>query len=165
MKRKMYEIQDDLQRALTLAEEVAELNDGVVAEEIANALKDVQMEREDKIEGVALYTKMLNGENDLIKKEIDRLSAIKKANENKVKGYREWLKMSLNCKNFKTVKTSVLFRRNKSVNIKNIEDMDCKYYQVKTEKVPDKKFIKWTIENIEDVAGAEIIESTSITVK
>ena len=167
----MYEIKSDILDFINDIEEQSELNGGVITPDIAEGLSALHIERDDKIEGVALYTKMLNGESDLIKKEIDRLSAIKKANDNKVKGYKEWLKLSLGCKKFKTTKTSISFRKNKSVNITDIEKLDSKYYKVKTEKVPDKKFIKWSIEQEDNsgdkftCGGAELIETTSITVK
>ena len=165
MKRSMYEIDKSILDALETVEAEAFANDGVVSDDLASILDSLKIEREEKIEGVALCIKKFKVESDAHKAEIERLSKSKRSIDNSIKGCQEWLKMSLKCKNFKTMKTSVNFRKNKSVNIKNIDDMDRKYYQVKTEKIPDKKFIKWTIENIEDVAGAEIIESTSITVK
>ena len=77
MKRKMYEIDESIQKALEIAEEDAFLNDGVISEELASVLESLEIERDDKIEGVALYIKILNSESEAHKAEIDRLSKSK----------------------------------------------------------------------------------------
>ena len=165
MKRKMYEIDESIQKALEIAEEDAFLNDGVISEELASVLESLEIERDDKIEGVALYIKILNSESEAHKAEIDRLSKSKTSIDNSIKSYKEWLKMSLNCKKFKTIKTSISFRVNKSVNIIDQSLLDVCLISSKTINTPDKKMIKSWIDSGKHVEGAELIESTSITVK
>ena len=49
-------------------------------------LDALQMEREAKLEGVALWVKDLKAEADAVKAEADKLTARKKALENKIEG-------------------------------------------------------------------------------
>ena len=54
-------------------------------------LTELNMERERKLEGVALWVKDLKAEAAAVKEEADKLTARKKALDNKIESIKNWL--------------------------------------------------------------------------
>ena len=70
-------------------------------------LDALQMERELKLEGVALWVKDLKAEMTAVKEEADKLTARKKVLENKIDGLKTWLLYALNGEKLKTPRCNV----------------------------------------------------------
>lgn len=70
-------------------------------------LDALQMEREAKLEGVALWIKDMKAEAAAVKEEADKLTARKKALDNKIEGLKAWLLEALNGEKLKTPRCSV----------------------------------------------------------
>ena len=70
-------------------------------------LDALQMERAQKLEGVALWVKDLKAEAEAVKAEADRLTARKKAVENKIDGLKTWLLYALGGEKLKTPRCNV----------------------------------------------------------
>lgn len=70
-------------------------------------LDALQMERETKLEGVALWIKDLRAEAAAVKEEADKLTARKKALDNKIDGLKAWLLTALNGDKIKTPRCNV----------------------------------------------------------
>ena len=70
-------------------------------------LDALQMEREAKLEGVALWVKDLKAEAEAVKAEADKLSARKKALDNKIDSIKAWLLYALNGEKLKTPRCNV----------------------------------------------------------
>ena len=70
-------------------------------------LDTLQMEREAKLEGVALWVKDLNAEAAAVKEEADKLTTRKKALDNKVAQLKQWLLYALNGEKLKTARCNV----------------------------------------------------------
>jgi chromosome condensin MukBEF ATPase and DNA-binding subunit MukB len=73
----------------------------------AERLDALQMEREKKLEGVALWIKDLNAEAAAVKAEADKLTARKKALDNKIDSIKTWLAAALNGEKLKTPRCNV----------------------------------------------------------
>ena len=73
----------------------------------AEKLDALQMEREKKLEGVALWIKDLKSEAEAVKAEADKLTARKKSLENKIDGLKQWLLYALNGEKLKTARCNV----------------------------------------------------------
>ena len=70
-------------------------------------LDALQMEREAKLEGVALWVKDLNAEAAAVKEEADKLTARKRALDNKIAALKMWLLMALDGQKLKTPRCNV----------------------------------------------------------
>lgn len=130
----------------------------------AEKLNSLQMERETKIESVALWIKDLKAEAEALKAEKLAFADRQKAAENKAESLKNWLSEALNGEKFKTTKVAVSFRKTKSVMVDSVYDLDAKYVKYK-DPDPDKKAIKEAIEAGQTVKGAQLVESVSVTIK
>lgn len=97
-------------------------------------LDALQMEREAKLEGVALWIKDMKAESAAVKEEADKLNARKKALDNKIEGLKTWLLMALDGEKLKTPR--------------------CNVYQTHSQRVAivgdEKDLIAWLERNTED---------------
>ena len=116
--RALYEIDQDILDCVD--EETGEILD-------TEKLDALQMEREAKLEGVALWIKDLRAEAEAVKAEADKLTARKKALENKIDGLKNWLLFALGGEKLNTPR--------------------CKVYQTHSQRLvivgEEKDFIAW----------------------
>ena len=127
-------------------------------------LNELQMERSEKLEKVALWIKELNAEADALKAEKQAFADRQKAAENKAESLKKWLANALAGEKFKTTKVMVSFRKTKSVEVSDIFALDENYVKY-SEPTADKAAIKKAIEAGEIVKGAQLVEGTSISIK
>ena len=156
MNMKLWEIDDAIRSCVDF--ETGEIIDPVY-------LDQLEMIREQKIEGVALYCKELDYLAGEIAKEIETLTARKKAAENAVKGMKAWLAEACNSKKFETPKCKVSFRASESTVIDNEDAVPMDY---KTEHITysiSKTEIKEAIKSGVAVPGAHIQRSISTIIK
>lgn len=127
-------------------------------------LNELLMERDEKIEKVALWIKNLDALAVSIKAERDALDKRMKAAENKSKLLRGWLGNALDGQKFETAKVRVSFRKSESTEIdENV--LDKKWFREKTSYTPDKTAIKNAIKEGQTVAGARIVINQNIQIK
>ena len=151
----LYEIDQQLMDCIDL--ETGEIID-------AEKLNALQMERDEKIENVALWIKDLKAEIDALKAEKQAFADRQKSAERTLESLNRWLTNALAGEKFKTTKVAVSFRKTKSVQIDNVLDLDENFLRYKDPE-PDKKAIKDAIEAGQTVKGAQLVENTSISVK
>ena len=96
--RALYDINQDILDCVDL--ETGEILD-------TEKLDALQMEREAKLEGVALWVKELKAEAEAVKAEADKLTARKKALDNKIEGLKAWLLFALDGGKIKTARCNV----------------------------------------------------------
>ena len=96
--RPIYEIDQDILDCVD--EETGEILD-------TERLDALQMEREKKLEGVALWIKDMRAEADAVKAEADKLTARKKALDNRVEAVKAWLLGALAGEKLKTPRCNV----------------------------------------------------------
>lgn len=134
--------------------------------EIINAekLTELTMERDEKVEKVALWIKELKAEAEALKAEKQSFADRQRAAENKIESLKKWLADALNGEKFKTTKVAVSFRKTKSVEVADIFALDENYVKY-SEPTADKAAIKKAIEAGEIVKGAQLVEGTSISIK
>lgn len=131
-------------------------------------LEQLEIERDTKIENVALWLKELKAEAEAIKAERQILEKRQKSAENKVEQLKRYLSYALDGEKFKTAKVSISYRKSTSVEVDLDELMradNCDNYLRYKEPEADKTAIKDALEEGFDVAGCRLIEKTSIQIK
>ena len=165
--RKLYEINADIERCII---------DGTnfeTGEFLAyDELNELELERDAKLEGVALFIKDTRAEAAAIEAEIKTLKErMDKLNRN-ADGAEMWLAKSLDGKKFSTSKVECSFR--KSVSVEVAEDfiywatINGKYNLInyKETSTPDKAKIKELLKNGGNLADkARLVEKQNITVR
>ena len=130
-----------------------------------NALEELEMAREQKIENVGLYIKNLEAEKEAVgnQKKIfaDRESRLGK----KIDGLKGYLGYALQGEKFKTDKVVMSFRKSESVNVTNEFLVPDEYCNFITTRKPDKKVIKDALKNGEEIMGVELVEKQNIQIK
>ena len=96
--RALYEIDQDILACVDM--ETGEILD-------TERLDALQMEREHKLEGVSLWVKDLTAEANAVKEEADKLTARKRALDNKITALKSWLLIALNGEKLKTPRCNV----------------------------------------------------------
>ena len=144
-------------------EEITNCIDTETGEVDAEKLEALEMLRDEKIEGIALWIKDLKAEAEALKAEKQAFEKRQQAAENKAESLKNYLTGFLNGEKFKTTKCAVTFRKTQSVNIINVMDVPPMYVNVEIK--PDKNAIKAALKDGKKVSGAELVESTSCQIK
>lgn len=138
-----------------------------------NKLEELNMERNKKIENVALYIKQLYGEAELIRAEEKALAERRKKKEKRAEGFASWLKQTLNSAEFETAKVAVSFRKSTVCEItgdaieiiealeKNGYDDCVKYGAPELKKESIKKLLCQGV----FIPGAELVEKQNMQIK
>ena len=127
-------------------------------------LDKLTMERETKLENVACWIKELKVEAEALKAEKQRLAERQKVAENKMESLKNYLAYALDGQAFKTTRASVTFKKSQAVEIVDIYKLDENYLRYK-EPEADKTAIKEALKQGKTVAGATLVENTSVIIK
>lgn len=136
----------------------------------ADALDELQMERDTKIENIALYIKNLDALADDIKAEKGNLDERMKAVERKAEGLKRYLASALNGSKFETARCKISYRRSKQVVLAGEFDDWAKenapeLLTVKTTYTPSKTAIKEAMMEGKAVKYATLVENTNLILK
>ena len=162
--RALYEIDQDILDCVDT--ETGEILD-------SKKLDALQMERDAKLEGVALWIKDIRAEAKAVKAEADKLTARNKALENKAERLKDWLKSSLEGQKLKTSRCNVYYNHNERLHVDDdqvlINEIKKRFdnsldYICQTETLR-KDNIKDAIKNGTTFANAWIEPTESIVIK
>ena len=128
-------------------------------------LTALHMEREAKLENVALWIKNLRADAAAIKAEKDALAKREKAASKKAEDLENWLLQALGGQAFQTAKCAVSFRRSTMVNVLDLSHVPAEYLKVKTEYSPDKNAIAAAINAGQEIGGCTLVENLNISIK
>lgn len=143
--RALYEIDQDILDCLDA--ETGEILD-------VERLDALQMEREHKLEGVSLWVKDLTAEANAVKEEADKLTARKRALDNKITALKAWLLIALDGQKLKTPRCNVYQTHNTKVNV--IDEQSVVNW-IQTHCKEPEQFLKFTLPEIrKDAVKAEL---------
>lgn len=151
----LYEIEEQILNCVDL--ETGEIID-------KEALASLCMERNNKVEGIALWIKNLLAEAKMIKEEKDNLAYRQKVCENKAESLKDFLSRLLDGEKFKTSKVSISYRKSEKVDVLDIGKLDDDYLKFKDPE-PDKTKIKKALKDGICLEGAQLVESQNIQIK
>jgi hypothetical protein len=138
----------------------------------ADKLTELSIERDTKIENIALYVKNLTREAAAIREEEKALAARRKAKENRAEQLKNYLSNELQGEKFETAKACISFRKSEGVIVTNAEELvnwlefrgydDYISYTAPTANLTE---VKRLIKQGETPTGATIEERTNINIK
>ena len=134
-------------------------------------LEALQMEREKKIENVALWYKNLVSDAEQYKQQKEAFAAREQAAKKKADSLKQYLANALNGEKFKTIRAEITFRNSEAVNIADegafIEWAEKEHDEYLTYKPPviNKTAIKAAIKSGAYITGAELVGRKNISIK
>lgn len=128
-------------------------------------LETLFMERNQKIENVALWIKNLQSDALAFKAEKEAFAEREKAANAKITQLKKYLAQTLDGQKFSTGKCAVSFRRSEQVEVID-ESIIPRAYMVETVTYkPDKNFIKEVLKDGQEISGCRLIENLNTQVK
>lgn len=128
-------------------------------------LEALQLEREKKLEGVALWIKNLKSDVSDLKAEKEAFAEREKQAKAKLESLSIWLTNALNGAKFETAKVKISFRNSEAVEITDESKIPKEFMRVKTEIAPDKTAIKEALKSNHEIPGAELVKNKNIQIK
>ncbi len=139
------------------------------AEEVVAKLDELEMDKERKIEYITKEIKNLKAEAEIVKAQKSAFDKRLKATNNKVSYLENYLQLSLGGEKWKAKDGSVSISYRNTKNVVNITDLTSipeEYFKTPhTESNINKTQLKDDILNGKSVAGAELINKTSLIIK
>ncbi len=150
----LYEID---QRILSLInEETGEIAD-------YKQFEEMQLEREAKLEGIALWIKNLKAEEEALAAEKKTFAERQEATASKRKRLEDYLSLALDGNPFITSKVKCSFRKSQSVEVENAYELSAEYTRITVEA--NKTAIKQAIKDGKEVAGAKLVDKLNLQIK
>lgn len=159
---KLYEINAQLEELLNQVDpETGELICDM------DALEALSVERDEKLEGLALYCKNLTAKAEAIRNEEKTLAERRRSLENKVERAKGFLAEQLAGQKFSTPKVAVSYRKSEQVEISMAfftEESNERFLRFKDPEA-DKTAIKNALKAGETVPGAELVSKMNMILK
>lgn len=159
---KLYEINEQLEYLLQIGDDYVDTTTGEVLTK--KIVDELNIAKEEKVEGCLLFVKNMTAEAEAIKAEIDKLTARMKTCKNKAEWCKSYVQQFLGGEKFKTAKVQVSYGKSTSVEI-DIDAEGLPREFVTIEYKPDKKAIKEAIQSGVEVEGARIVEKRTMRIK
>ena len=162
--RALYEIDQDILGCVDA--ETGEILD-------AEKLDALEMERERKLEGVTLWVKDLSAEAAAVKEEADKLTARKRALDNKITALKSWLLIALDGQKLKTPRCNVYQTHSQRLSVADEEEL-VKFLETLEEPEQFLRFrepelrkdeIKKALKEGTIIPGASLEETESVVIK
>lgn len=151
----LYEIDESIKALID--EETGEIAD-------FEAFEALSLERDTKLENIALYVKDLKADAEAYKAEKLSFEEKQRKAENKAESLKRLLERALDGEKFKTSRVECSFRRSTSVIVGNVFDLPDDYLRY-SEPTPDKKRLKEDLAAGKLIQGASLEEKISMTIK
>lgn len=126
-------------------------------------LSELQIERETKLENVALWIKNLNAEAAAYKAEKDAFAEREKAAKAKAEKLSEWLMMALNGEKLTSNRVAISFRKSEAVEVE--DETVVPDYCFKIKKEISKSAIKALLKAGEKIPGCRIVQNLNLQIK
>ena len=128
-------------------------------------LEKLQLDRQAKIESIALYIKNKEVLASDIEEEIKNLTERKKAVERKIQSLKDYIRYILNGEKFESAKCAISYRRSTKIEIDDIEQVPEDYIRLEVNKSANKSAIKKAMNEGKEIAGCHIEEYNNMTIK
>lgn len=126
---------------------------------------NLQIEKNDKLENIALFYKNLLAEAQAFKAEKDVFADKQIRAEAKADSLKKYLDTALHGNKFGTVKVDISYRKSSSVEVDDVELLPADYKKSVTTITADKVSIAKALKVGEEVTGAKLVENNNIQIK
>ena len=140
-----------------------DLETGEILDE--QAFEALQMERNEKIENIALWVKNLTSEAEALKAEEKAFAERRKRAENKAESLKRYLDSVLAGQKFSTTKVAISYRKSTSVDVLDVEKLPEAYRKTVTTVSADKTAIGAALKAGELVDGATLVRKNNLSIK
>jgi len=158
----LYQIQDNIRKAIELGfdEETGEIFD-------ADALEALELQRDEKIENIALFIKDLSAEAKAIKEEKMALARRQQTAENHAESLKKYLSICLDGEKFKSPKVAISYRKSQTVEFIDGFDVNLlpEQYQRRVDPEADKTALKDALKAGEEIYGVYLEDHTNTIIK
>lgn len=127
-------------------------------------LDKLQIEREAKIENIALWIKNLKSDEESYKAEKQAFEDRQRQAKQRRESLERYLSDVLNGEKFKTARVECSFRKSQKIEVENIELLPEEFLKYKNPEA-DKTAIKEAIKEGKEVAGARIVYALNLQIK
>ena len=132
------------------------------------ALDNLTIARDEKIENIAMWIKNLTAEGKAIRDEEKSLAERRRTAENKAESLEKYLEQTLSGEKFSTAKVAISYRKSTAVNIADEETFAktaCPTYLVYQPAKIDRKAIAEALKAGAVIEGAELVERNNMQIK
>ena len=129
------------------------------------AFEALQMERDEKIENIALWIKNLNADAAAYKAEKDSFAEKQRRAENKAESLKKYLDSVLAGSKFNTTRVSISYRKSTSVEVDESKLAAKWMREIPASYVVDKAEITKALKAGEAIEGAKLVENNNIQIK
>lgn len=127
-------------------------------------LNALEVERQQKIENVALWYKNLLSDAEQYKAEKTAFAEKERIAKNKAESLKRWLDLALAGESYKSTRVNISYRASEQVIIDDIFKIDDSYIKY-AEPTPDKAAIKKALKEGAKIDGAHIESKSNIQIK
>ena len=165
---KLYEINREIEEIL---ESSIDMETGEISSEAVERLNALQMEKDAKVENIALWHKDLMAEAKAIADEIKALQERKKSLERKMEWQESYLSYALAGQKYESPKVSITYRKSQAVEISDMDSFLEGYkdnpdlVNVKVEWTANKVNIKKMLKEGQEIDGAVLVERQNMQIK
>ena len=159
----LYELNDYYYEALEMA--VDQDTGEVIDSSLFHFLNEIREEKESKVLNIACLIKSLKAESQAIKEEKDNLNKRQKALENKADRLKYYIEINLAAgEKYKNSRAAISWRKSTSVLINKDPDMlPVEFQKIKIEA--DKKLLKQSLEDGQEIEGVELVKKNNLQIK
>lgn len=158
----LYQLNDTIRKAIELGfdEETGEILD-------TNALEALEIQRDEKIENIALFIKELTAEAKAIKEEKMVLAKRQQNAENKAESLKRYLTSCLDGEKFFTPKVAISYRKSQTVEFIDGFDVNQlpEQYQRRVDPEADKTALKNALKEGKEIYGVYLAEHNNTIIK
>lgn len=158
----LYQLNDTIRKAIELGfdEETGEIFD-------ADALEALELQRDEKIETIALFIKNLKAEAEAIKAEKMNLARRQQTAENKAEWLKQYLTKCLDGEKFFSPKVAISYRKSQTVEFIDGFDVNQlpEQYQRRVDPEADKTALKNALKEGTEIYGVYLAEHNNTIIK
>lgn len=167
--KSLFDIDEQILKLITLEEsDIVDVETGEVLIDVFEELDKLNMQRNEKIVNIGRYIDGLNRESELLKEKAKQLTMRAKSKDNQVERLEQYVKDSMLKFGTKKIEDETVSIRLNSTKVVQVNDESLipeEYLNRKIEIKPDKRKILADLKSGKQIAGVELGENNSISVR